>query len=153
MRILGIDVGERRVGLAFSNPEETMALPAGFLEVRSPEDAAKQLAETVRKEDVHLAVVGLPYHMDGSEGSAVRKVRSLLAILEPLLPWKVEFKLRDERLSSFDAGGLLVEAGLKHSGKKKKGRVDALAACLILQGYLDETRPTHGTGLATRGLF
>jgi putative Holliday junction resolvase len=153
MRILGVDVGERRVGLAISNPEETMALPAGFLEVRSPEDAARQLSDWIKEEDVHKAVVGIPYVSDGSEGTAAKKVRTLLGLLEKILPWKVEFHLWDERLTSFDAGQLLVDAALKHSGKKKKGRVDAVAASLILQGFLDHTRPTDATKLRIRGIL
>ena len=153
MGILGIDVGARRVGIAVCNPEQTMALPAGFLEVGSPQEAARKLAARFREEEAHEAVVGLPYRMDGSEGPAVRKVRELLAMLEPLLPWKVEFHLWDERLTSFDAGGLLVQAGLKHSGRKKRGRVDAMAACLILQGWLDDNRPTTATKLGSRGLL
>lgn len=137
---MGIDVGERRVGIAFSTPEETIALPAGFLEVRTPADAAAQLAEMIGEEGVVEAVVGLPYNMDGSEGYAVRKVKELLTLLQPLVP-QVKFRLWDERLTSVQAHDLLTEAELKHTKKRKKGRVDAVAASLILQSYLD-TRPT-----------
>jgi putative Holliday junction resolvase len=151
MRILGIDIGERRIGLALADPEGSYALPAGFLQVSSPAQAAQALADFIEEAGVNEAVVGLPLNMDGSEGPSVRKARALLKLLKPLLKREVKFQFLDERLTSVEASSLLHEAGLKHTKKGKKGRVDAVAASLILQSYLD-TRVTARNTIKRAGL-
>ena len=149
-RLLAIDVWERRIGLAYADPGGTYALPAGFLDVRSEEDATTQLAELIEDECVVEVVVGLPLNMDGSESAGVKKVRILLGLLETKLKKPVTFRLWDERLTSHEAQSLLVQAELKHSGKSKRGRVDAVAAALILQSYLD-SRPTDRNTIRLSG--
>jgi putative Holliday junction resolvase len=150
-RLLAIDLGERRIGLAYADPGGTFALPAGFLEVRSEEDATTQLAELIAEENVTEVVVGLPYNMDGSDSAGVKKVMVLLQMLQDKLAKPVLFHPWDERLTSHQAQGLLVEAELKHSGKRRRGRVDAVAASLILQSFLD-TRVTDRNTIRRAGL-
>jgi putative Holliday junction resolvase len=144
-RILALDIGERRVGLAWSGPGETYALPAGFLEVRDVPNAIEQIASLIVEESPSEVVVGLPLNMDGSESAGVRKVNALLEGLAEKLPEPVIFRLWDERLTSHQAQSMLVDAELKHSGKRRRGRVDAVAAACILQSYLDSRATDRNT--------
>ena len=140
-RVMGLDIGDRRVGFAFGNRMamgSSMVVPGGFLEVRSPEDAVKQIAELAKEEEVDAMVVGLPL-IQGQDNPQSKKVRALVEALKAKLP-DMDLHFWDETLTSFDAQSLLVGAELKHSGKSKRGRVDAAAAALILQGFLDSRR-------------
>lgn len=148
---MAIDIGERRIGLALADPEGSYALPAGFLEVRSPEHAAKSLAEFMEEQNVSELVAGLPLNLDGSVSAGVRKAQALIELLKPLLKKEVKILFWDERLTSVEASSLLTEAELKHTKKRKKGRVDAVAASLILQSYLD-TRPSARNTIRRGGL-
>lgn len=141
-RLLGLDVGERRIGLAFSSTlsvGSSMVVPAGFLEVRSPEKALKDLADLVDEENVDAVVVGMPY-VDGLETRQSKKILEFAKQLRQALPADIEMYGWDESYSSSSAQSLLVDAELKHSGKAKRGRVDAVAAALILQSFVDAHR-------------
>lgn len=143
MRWLGLDIGEKRIGLAFANFLEmgsSVVVPAGFLEVRDPDQALDDLAELVDEEGVGAVVAGLPLR-EGRESAQCRRIKAFLKALRPRLPEGVDLHLWDESLTSVAAGGKLVEAGLKHSrGGRRKGRVDAVAASLILQSFVDAHR-------------
>jgi putative Holliday junction resolvase len=137
-RVLGLDLGERRIGYALGHLgdfEEPLVLPGGTLEIQSEEDALKRLQKLIEAEEPDTVVIGLPLLRDG-ETSQSRKVRHLGELLKEAFP-KLDWLYWDERLSSVEASQKLVAAELKHSGKSKRGRVDAVAASLILRGFLD----------------
>ncbi|HUB24923.1 MAG TPA: Holliday junction resolvase RuvX [Tepidisphaeraceae bacterium] len=133
MRTLAVDYGSRRIGLALSDESACLSSPLQVLEIRSPTDAIRQVAEIATKQSAQRLVVGLPLNMDDTIGpaakTAVRWGRELAAACH--LP--VVFI--DERLSSFAADELL--RGQKLTRKAKKQRQDALAAADFLQAFLD----------------
>ena len=133
MICMGIDYGSRRIGVAISDPSSTMALPLATIEVKTDQshiDAIRKLADDYRVERV---VVGLPYNMDGTLSESGTKImewaRTLQEILQrPVILW-------DERLTTFEAHGVL--DNLKIKGSKRRAKVDQVAASLILKEYLD----------------
>ena len=136
MRALGLDVGERRIGAAVSDPEGILAMPLAAIEARSENEALERIEALAREHDVERVVVGLPLSLDGSLGPQAQRVKSFADALAerielPVVTW-------DERLSTVAAGRALADAGVKR-GKRKK-RLDSTAASLILQGYLDRQR-------------
>ncbi len=134
MRWLGIDLGERRIGLALSDPLEITAQSHSVYERRNSlkQDLAF-LQDFIIKQEVEGVVLGLPKNMNGTEGPMAEKVRAfgrelVEKVKLPLVFW-------DERLSTTSAGKVLLEADL--SRKKRKQKIDQLAAAIILQNYLD----------------
>ncbi len=128
-RVLGLDVGERRIGLAFASAVSvgsSMVVPAGFLLVDGMEKAVKDLCELVEEDGVTAVVVGMPY-VQRPDHSSDDKVLGFRNYLREALPDKIEMYGWDESYSSSSAQSLLVDAELKHSGKSKRGRVDAVA--------------------------
>lgn len=140
MRVLGIDPGKRRVGLALSDPGGSVASPLTVLEVRGVQALLEAIATVVAEHGVERLVVGYPLNMDGSAGPAARAAGRLARALEDRLGLPVE--LMDERLSSVGAGRAMRAAGLK--ARQIRGRLDPVAACLVLQAYLD--RRNGGSG-------
>lgn len=139
---MGLDIGERRIGLAFSSTlsvGSSMVVPAGFLLVDSQEKAVRDLSELAAEESVGAVVVGMPY-VNGLENRQTQKVMAFAKLLRAALPPEVDMFGWDESYSSASAQSMLVEAELKHSGKAKRGRVDAVAAALILQSFVDAHR-------------
>jgi putative pre-16S rRNA nuclease len=134
-RILGIDPGEKRIGLALSDPLGITAQGLPTITVSSPTDAAEKIARIARESEVERIIIGLPLNMDGSEGEQADRARHLGSLLEELLGLPVIF--RDERLTSRQAELVLLEADMRR--KRRKEHVDRLAAQIILQSYLDET--------------
>ena len=130
MRYLAIDYGLKRTGLAICDEGESIACPLKVL------TEGKILIETIVKiageEQAEAFVVGLPFNMDDSEGPQAKLVREFAQALGKQIDLPIHFQ--DERLSSFDAEGKL--AGL-YTRKKKKGRLDAVAAASILQSFLE----------------
>ena len=135
MRSLGLDIGDKRIGVALSDPEGILASP--FTIIDRQDDAADVAAilNIVNQQQVKQIIVGLPYSMDGSIGTQAEKVKSFTEQLSSRAEVPVEF--RDERLTTVAAGRLMRSVGKKKS--REKTRDDAIAAALILQGYLDET--------------
>lgn len=134
-RVLGIDYGDVRIGLALSDP--TAFLASSLCVLESTKIGLDQIIALIAEHKVEKIVVGLPRNMDGSYGSATEKVRAFIEKLRakttvPVLEW-------DERLSTVSAHNALREAGL--SGKQRKGLVDKVAAQIILQNYLDADMP------------
>ena len=131
-----LDVGDRRIGLAVSDQGEMLATPAGVIErTRLQRDLALVL-EHLQEKQVGAIVVGLPLTLEGKIGPQAKKVKAFVKALrrETQLP----IKTMDERFSSVEAEGLLRQAGRKPS--RHKGEVDAAAAAVILQEYLDGLR-------------
>jgi putative Holliday junction resolvase len=137
MRILAIDYGSKRIGLALSDPTGTLARPLPFLPAKADAQLARELAELAKKEDAHLILLGLPRHMDGSIGEAAAQVQSFAALLGQATP--VPVQLIDERLSTVQASRQLQEAG--RNARQQRGKIDSEAASVLLQGYLDSQTP------------
>ena len=136
MRVLGVDPGVRRIGLAMSEQDVGIASPLSTVPGGDPERSAHTLAAEVQRLEVGKVVVGLPLRLDGSEGEAARRVRVLADRLRALT--RIEVVLWDERLTTKAAERALGEAGVR--GKKRRQSVDRIAAALILQSYLDAER-------------
>jgi putative Holliday junction resolvase len=133
-RVLGIDFGLRRVGLAISDPMQIIARGFDAITYKSQKELVNHLVKIVRENDVVNVVVGLPRQMDGREGEMARAVRRLMSDLANVLP--VPVVAWDERLSTVQAQRALREMGVS-SRSAKRGEVDQLAAVFILQSYLD----------------
>ena len=139
VRILALDVGEKRIGLAVSDP---LGITAQGLEVmtrRDPETDLARLIEVARQWGVQEIVLGLPRHMDGRPGKAVPEILELGQRLKEALGVKVA--TLDERLTTAEAERVLLQADL--SRRRRRQVVDRLAAVLILQGYLDQRRQSR----------
>lgn len=136
MRVLAIDVGEARVGVAVSDPSGTIAHGVEVIPRRSWADVLSRLASLVEAYHVERVVVGLPLRLDGREGDAAARARTFAARLQTALPIPVE--LQDERFSTAEAERTMI-AGDVRRGERRKRR-DAVAAALFLQTYLDRRR-------------
>ena len=136
MRLLALDLGDARIGVASS--DETGTLASGLATLRSlgPRKDAQQVAALVREHAAAEVVVGLPLLLDGSRGPRAEKVLEFVERLRRVL--KVPVLTRDERLTTREAGERLAEAGVR--GRARKERLDQAAACLILQELLDERK-------------
>ncbi len=134
-KALGVDWGARRIGLAVSDDTRTIARTLPVVEVHPRRDPTKAVIAVVAENDVDTIVIGNPLHMSGEESETGRRVARFKALLEGALPG-IRIVLRDERLTSREAELLLRERGGKPGSGK--GRIDQLAAAIILQSYLDE---------------
>lgn len=133
MRIMGIDLGTRRIGVALSDQMCMLAHGRGAIERISDEKAISRIIEIVSEEKVERIVVGFPLNMDGTEGPRAVDSRKFVEKLMSLAG--VDVILWDERLSTKEAEDVLIQADV---GRKKRRKVvDKMAAQLILQGYLD----------------
>jgi len=136
MRIMGLDIGSRTIGVAISDELDITAQGLKTIRRKSFTEDIEELTRIIQQFDVKKVVVGLPKNMDGTIGiQAERIFRWIKSFQEkmaiPVVTW-------DERLSTVGASRILFEADL--SRKKRKGVIDKLAAVLILQGYLDQAR-------------
>ena len=136
MRYLGLDVGDRRIGMALSDETATLASPLPTFVRVGPRQDVRRIAELVRVHEAGGVVVGLPLNMDGTRGPQAEKVLGFCEALRARTA--VPVLARDERLTSVEAEEILSSRGVAR--KDRKGRVDALAATLILQEYLDHRR-------------
>ncbi len=131
MRYLGIDLGAKRTGLAVGSDTLGMVSPVGIIQVE-PKRLIEQLVEAVEEQGAGAVVMGLPLNMDGTEGPAALAVKKIAQALEKAA--KVKVYLFDERLTSFEAEGLMAGKGMTR-GQKKDVR-DALAAQTLLEDFL-----------------
>ncbi len=131
MRVLAIDYGDARTGVAVSDPLGLLAGETFVITQWDPEKLADQLAQAARDRGAETLVLGLPKNMDGTEGPRAERSRALKALLEAR---GMNVVLWDERRTTVDAHRILRENGKKE--KKHKAVVDAVAAALILEGYL-----------------
>jgi putative Holliday junction resolvase len=151
-RTLGLDIGDRWIGVAVSDPLGILASPLTRIDRTSDEAAVKAIADLVRKHEAKAVVAGLPYSMDGNVGPQAVRVQDFLRKLAESL--SVPIETSDERLSTVVATQGMIAAGV--SRESRKGKIDAAAAALILQWYLDRLRheqvesqdqsPSTGTG-------
>jgi putative Holliday junction resolvase len=133
VRTLGVDLGRVRIGLALADGVLRTARPLRVVTRRSADADLAAIRDAAREYEVERAVLGLPLNMDGSEGPAARLARAFAPKLAEALGVPVE--LFDERLSTFEAETRLRDQGF--SAKDRRSRVDAEAAAVILQGWLD----------------
>ena len=135
MRALGLDVGDARIGLALSDPTGMLASPFGFVE-RGPSDLA-DIVSVAEENEVAEIVVGLPLSMSGDSGAQASKVRGFIRKLRSQTDLPI--KTVDERLSTVQAQGMLRQSGRRRRDRDR-GEIDAAAAAVILQTYLDYGR-------------
>jgi len=134
MRILGIDYGRRRIGLAISDEAEFLARPlAPYLRTHSLQKDLDHLTQLANEFHAATIVVGLPLNMDATKGEMALEVEEFVAQLRAVS--KIDVVVSDERLTSAEAERVLLEGNVKR--KDRKQLRDGLAAALILQGYLD----------------
>lgn len=133
MRYLAIDHGDKRTGLAISDSSETLVSPHSVIQTSNEQELLRRIIEVLETEQIEAVVVGLPVNMDGTESSRSQKVRKFASSLQLKIPQPVH--LCDERLSSFEAESLII--GLELTRKKKKKRLDAIAAAAILRSFFD----------------
>ena len=133
MRILALDHGTKRIGVALSDELKMIGQPLEFIEAEPFADFLVRLKELIRTKEVELILVGMPRNMDGSYGEAAAKVREFVAVLKETLT--VPLRLWDERLTSTQANRLLIAGNVRRGDRKEK--VDKMAAAILLQSYLD----------------
>jgi putative holliday junction resolvase len=133
MRILALDHGTKRVGLALSDETGTIAQPLSFLPAEPAAKLFDLLKAIVTERKVEEIVVGLPRNMNGTYGPAAEKARAFVAALKQVLT--VPVHTWDERLTTVQAHRMLIETGMRR--EKRKERVDQTAAAILLQSYLD----------------
>jgi putative holliday junction resolvase len=136
VRILGLDIGSKRVGIAVSDELGFTAQGLDTLMWKNADALLERIASLVDQYGVSEIVVGMPYNMNGSEGPQAVKIRGLMQLIGDRIA--IPVKEWDERLSTVAADRALLEADLSRSKRKKL--VDKIAAVLILQGYLDRQR-------------
>jgi putative Holliday junction resolvase len=139
MRVLGVDLGEERVGLAVSDPTASIAQPLKVLYVRRTPELAQAVAAVAKEVGAGAVVVGLPRHMGGGEGSGAQRARAFAESLRSVCHLPVH--LWDERLTTVQAQRALRELHLSRA--RRRQRVDQTAAAIILQGYLDAHRESR----------
>ena len=138
-RLLGVDYGHKRVGLAVSDPGRKIAFPLTTHERGSKEQDAAFFVRMVESEEIGKIVLGLPVHLDGREGQKAQEVRAFGAWLAETTGLPVVYF--DERFTTVEAESALWEAGLTH--KRRKERRDKVAAQMLLQAYLDAGCPAE----------
>ncbi|HBK80755.1 MAG TPA: Holliday junction resolvase RuvX [Nitrospinae bacterium] len=137
MRIMGVDYGEKRVGLALSDPLGITAQPLECIERENDAQVAGELERLIQTHDIERVVVGLPVNLSGNDSPQTKRARRFISRLRKNLGVKIE--TWDERLSSDEAERALIDMDVRRS--RRKERRDIVAAQLILQGYLDTKGP------------
>ena len=133
MRVLAIDIGDRRIGFAISDPDERVASPVCVLDAQEVFSGGASFRRLLEDWEPELLLCGLPYTLSGEEGPQAKHIRKQAAQIGKIAHLPVEFT--DERLSSQEAKRSLHESGL--SEREMRGRVDMIAASLFLQAWLD----------------
>ncbi len=136
MRILALDHGTKRIGVALSDETKTIALPLEYILAEPFADFLARLKKILIEKEVDLILIGQPRNMDGSYGPAAQKVDAFVAVLKSAIT--VPIKLWDERLTSTMANRVMIQANVRRD--KRKEKVDAMAAAILLQSYLDMGR-------------
>ncbi len=137
-RMLGVDFGDARTGLAVSDASRFLASGIGYVSPGGLKKTAEKVAEVARENRVGAIVVGLPRNMDGSEGARAARCREFAERLHALLEGAVPVAMVDERLTTVSASRYLNETGTR--GSRRKGVIDTLSAQIILQNALDRLK-------------
>lgn len=133
MRILALDHGTKRIGVAISDEMKLIAQPLEFIPAEPFADVVARLKTLIREKEVELVLLGMPRNMDGSYGPAAMKVQEFAAALSDALT--VPIQTWDERLTSQQAQRFLIEGNVRR--KDRKTKVDKTAAAILLQSYLE----------------
>ena len=133
MRILALDHGTKRIGIAISDELKIIAQPLEFVAAEPFATLVARLKDLIRDKEVELILIGMPRNMDGSYGPAALKVQEFVAVLKETIA--VPIKTWDERLTSAQANRFLLQANVRRAERKQK--VDKTAAAILLQSYLD----------------
>ncbi len=136
MRAMALDVGERRIGVALSDPLGILATPFTTIQVRDDDSSIAEVLRLARENEVSEIVVGLPLSLDGRMGPQAKRSAYFARLLSERT--NIPVKTADERFSSAEAERLLRQSGVRPS--ENKARIDAAAAAVILQSYLDAKR-------------
>ncbi len=140
-RILAIDHGTVRIGLAISDEMELVASPLKTVDAQH--EAEREIVRVVREKHISRIVIGMPFHMNGQKGGAAERVENFATRLGKALQHEVPIDFVDERLSSVEAEASMTRAGI--TGKRERNEiVDQLAAVVILQDYLNSQRGPAG---------
>ena len=137
MRVLALDPGSVRVGVAISDELRMIARPLEFISAEPFLALVDRVKELIRDQQVELIVVGMPRNMDGTYGEAANKAREFIAALKDVIV--VPIRTWDERLTTVSAAKALRSGGTKAANQR--GKIDAAAAAVLLQGYLDSLAP------------
>jgi len=133
MRILALDHGTKRIGVAVSDEMKMIAQPLEYVPAEPFADFLTRLKEIILEKEVDLILIGMPRNMDGSYGPAALKVQEFVAAIRVAIT--VPIKTWDERLTSAQAQRFLIQGGVRR--KERKEKVDKTAAAILLQSYLD----------------
>ena len=133
MRVLALDHGTKRIGVAVSDELKVIATPLEFIPAEPFAGFLARLKELVQEKEVELILVGMPRNMDGSYGPAALKVQEFVTVLKETISQPI--KMWDERLTSAQANRFLIAANVRRSQRRQK--VDQTAAAILLQSYLD----------------
>ena len=133
MRILALDHGTRRVGVAVSDEMQMIASPLEYIPAEPFDKVVARLQELIRDKEVSLILIGMPRNMDGTYGPAAQKVKEFVALLQQHITTPVKYW--DERLTSTMANRVLLQGNVRRD--KRKENVDKMAAAILLQSYLD----------------
>lgn len=134
-RILGIDYGRKRTGVAVTDP---LKIIANGLETVPTHTLMQYIKDYVAKEDVEMIVIGLPRQLNGEPSESMRYITPFVNRLKKELP-QMPVTMYDERFTSTIAHRAMIDGGMKKSDRRDKGRVDAIAATIILTDYLQST--------------
>lgn len=133
-RVLGIDYGERRIGIAVSDPLGIIARGIGV--IKNSPAMMDEIKHFVREYDPEKIVVGMPFNLKGEKGQKAQEVEEFIRQLR--VEFEIEVLHADERFTSQIAENTLLQMGVKKKGRQSKGVIDQMAAALILQGYLND---------------
>jgi putative Holliday junction resolvase len=133
MRILALDHGTRRIGVAVSDETRTIVQPLEYIPAEPFADFLERLRKILAEKQVDFVLVGMPRNMDGSYGLAAQKVETFVGVLKTAIA--VPIQTWDERLTSAMANRILIQGNVRRD--KRKEKVDKMAAAILLQSYLD----------------
>ena len=133
MRVLALDPGSKRIGVAISDELKLIAQPLEFVPAEPFGDVVTRLKQLIQEREVELILVGMPRNMDGTYGPAATRVEEFVSELKKAIPLRI--KKWDERLTTAQANRILLDANVRRD--KRKEKVDKIAAAILLQSYLD----------------
>ena len=133
-RVMALDVGERRVGVAMSDLSQTLASPYTTLQAHPQAVLFQKIQQLIVKEDVVELVIGLPISLNGQEGPQAQRIRQFIEAIAACV--SIPLHTCDERYTSAEAQRIMIEAGLRPD--QRKAKIDEVAASIILQDYLNQ---------------
>jgi putative holliday junction resolvase len=136
MRLLALDHGTKRIGVAVSDEMKIIASPLEYIPAEPFPKFLARLKEILREKEIELIIIGMPRNMDGSYGPAALKVREFVAVLKDA--FTIPIQTLDERLTTVQAQRFLIQGNVRR--EKRKEKVDQTAAAILLQSYLDSVQ-------------